>query len=87
MSEELPFLHRQQRAASVLRGHLGGCSRKGETNGTHTVVPKLVVDLGAHIDNAFSTSEQCTGAANKARRLNFMIKHYFEDLSKSDFIP
>ncbi len=58
-----------------------------EKNGTHTAVSKLVMDLGAHIDNVFSTSEQCTGAANKARRLNFMIKHYFEDLSKSDFIP
>ncbi len=35
----------------------------------------------------FSPSAQCTEAANKARRLIFMIRRSFQDLSKSAFIP
>ncbi len=35
----------------------------------------------------FSPSAQCTEAANKARRLIFMIRRSFQDLSKSSFIP
>ncbi len=36
---------------------------------------------------ALSPSAQCTEAANKARRLIFMIRRSFQDLSKSAFIP
>ncbi len=35
----------------------------------------------------FSPSAQCTEAANKARRLIFMIRRSFLDFSKSAFIP
>ncbi len=35
----------------------------------------------------FSPSAHCTEAANKARRLVFMIRRSFQDLSKSAFIP
>ncbi len=35
----------------------------------------------------FSLSAKCTEAANKARRLIFMIRRYFQDLSKLVFIP
>ncbi len=48
---------------------------------------KLVKDLGVQADNMFSSSAQCTEAANKARRLIFMIRITFQDLSKSTFIP
>ncbi len=48
---------------------------------------KLVKDLGVQTDNMFSPSAQCTEAANKARRLIFMIRRSFQDLSKSAFIP
>ncbi len=36
-----------------------------------TPLYKLVKDLGVQTDNIFSPSAQCTGAANKARRLIF----------------
>ncbi len=42
---------------------------------------------GVQTDNIFSPSAQCTEAANKARRLIFMIRRPFQDLSKSDFTP
>ncbi len=35
----------------------------------------------------FSPSAQCNEAANKAKRLIFMIRRPFQDLSKSAFIP
>ncbi len=35
----------------------------------------------------FSPSAQCIEAANKARRLIFMIRRSFQDPSKSAFIP
>ncbi len=37
--------------------------------------------------NIFSPSAQRTEAANKARRLIFLIRRFFQDLSKSAFIP
>ncbi len=57
-------------------------------SGTPIPVSKLVIDIGIQIDNnIFSPSAQCTEAANKARRLIFMIRHSFQVLSKSAFIP
>ncbi len=50
-------------------------------------VSKLVKDQGVRADNMPSPSAQCTEAANKARRLIFMIRRSFQDLSKSAFIP
>ncbi len=47
----------------------------------------IKADLGVQADNMFSHSAQCTEAANKARRLIFMNRHSFLDLSKSVFIP
>ncbi len=38
-------------------------------------------------DDIFSPSAQCTEDANKARRLVFMLRHSFQGLSKSAFIP
>ncbi len=35
----------------------------------------------------FSPIAQCTEAASKARRFIVMIRHFFQDLSKSDFNP
>ncbi len=37
--------------------------------------------------NYLSPSAQCTEAANKARRLIFIIRRSFQDLSKLAFIP
>ncbi len=58
-------------------------------NGSGTPIPvsKLAKDLGVRTDNMFSPFAQCTEAANKARRLIFMIRCSFVDLSKSAFIP
>ncbi len=44
-------------------------------------------DLGFQTDDMFPPSVQRTEAANKARRLIFMIKRSFQDLPKSTFIP
>ncbi len=55
--------------------------------GTCIPLSKLVKDLGVQTDNAFSPSAQCTEAANKGRRLIFMIRRSFQDLSKSAFMP
>ncbi len=56
-------------------------------SGTSIAVSTLVKDLGVQTDNMFSPSAQCTEAANKARRLIFMIRLSFQDLSTSAFIP
>ncbi len=58
-------------------------------DGSDTPIPvsNLVKDLGVQRDNMFSPSAQCTEAANKARRLIFMIRRSFQDLLKSAFIP
>ncbi len=55
-------------------------------NGSGTPIPvsTIVKDLGVQTDNMFSPSAQCTEAANKARRLIFMIGRSSQDLSKSD---
>ncbi len=37
--------------------------------------------------NAFSSSAKCTDAANKPRRHIFMIRLFFQDLSKQAFLP
>ncbi len=42
-------------------------------SGTPIPVSTIVMDLGVQTDNMFSPSTQCTAAANKARRLIFMI--------------
>ncbi len=46
---------------------------------------KLVKDLGVHTDNAFSPTAQSVEAANKIRRLIFLIRRFFQDLSKSAY--
>ncbi len=51
-------------------------------SGTPIPVSTLVKDLGVQADNMFSPSPQCTEAANKARQLIFMIRHFFQGLSK-----
>ncbi len=56
-------------------------------SGTPIAVSTIVKDLGVQTDNMFSPSAQCTAAANKARRLIFMIRRSFQDLSNSAFIP
>ncbi len=56
-------------------------------SGTPIPVSTLFKDLGVQTDNMFSPSAQCTEPANKARRLIFMIRRSFQDLSKSAFIP
>ncbi len=38
-------------------------------------------------ENMFFTSVQCIEAANKAKQLIFKIRHSFQDLSESAFIP
>ncbi len=53
---------------------------------TPTPVSKLVYELEVRTDNAFYPSAQCTEAANKVRRLIFMIRRSFQDLSKLVFI-
>ncbi len=50
-------------------------------------MPELAKDLGVQTENALSHSAQCATAANKARRLIFMIWHSFQALSKSSFSP
>ncbi len=50
-------------------------------------VSTLVKDQGVQTDNMFPPSAQGTESANKARRLIFMIRCSFQDLSKSAFIP
>ncbi len=56
---------------------------------SYTPIPvsKLDKDLVVQKDNMLSSSAKCTEAANKARRLIFMIGRSFQDLSKSAFIP
>ncbi len=58
-------------------------------DGSGTVIPvsKLVKDLGAQTDNMSSPSAQCSEAANKAKRLIFMIGRSLQDHSKSAFNP
>ncbi len=56
-------------------------------SGAPISVSTLVKDLGVQTDNMFSPSAQCTEAASKARRLIFMIRRSFQDLSKSAFLP
>ncbi len=56
-------------------------------SGTPIPVSTLVKDLGGQTDNLLSPSAQCSEAANKARRLIFMIRRSFQYLSKSAFIP
>ncbi len=58
-----------------------------DRSGTPIPVSKLLKDLGVQTANMFSPSAQCTEAANKARRLIFMTRCSFQDLSKSVFIP
>ncbi len=58
-----------------------------DVSGTPIPASSLIKDLGVQTDNMFSPSAQGTEAANKARRLIFMIKRSFQDLSKSAFIP
>ncbi len=58
-----------------------------DKSGTPIPVSTIVKDLGVQTDNMFSPSAQCTAAANKARRLIFMIRRSFQDLSKSAFMP
>ncbi len=57
--------------------------------GSGTAIPesKLIKDLGVQTDIMFSPFAQCTKAANKTRRLIFMIRRSFQDLSKSASIP
>ncbi len=43
--------------------------------------------LGVQTDNVFSPFAQSTAAANKARRLMFMIRRSFQYTSKSTFLP
>ncbi len=52
-------------------------------DGSSTPIPvsTLVKNLGVQTDNMFSPSAQCTEAANKARRLIFMIRRSFQGLS------
>ncbi len=52
-------------------------------SGTPIPLSKLVKDLGVQTDNMFSPSAQRTEAANKAKRLIFIIRRSFQDLSKS----
>ncbi len=56
-------------------------------SGTPIPVFKLAKDLGVETDDVFSPSAQCTEATQKARRLIFIIRRSFQDLSKSAFIP
>ncbi len=55
-------------------------------SGTPIPVSTLVKDLGVQTDNMFSPSVRCNEAANEARRLIFIIRLSFENLSKSAFI-
>ncbi len=55
-------------------------------SGTAIPVSKLFKDVGVQVDDLFSPSAQCTAATNKARRLIFMIRRSFQDLSKWAFI-
>ncbi len=48
---------------------------------------ELVKDLGALMDNSFSPSLHCKGAASKARRMLFMKRRSFSELSVSAFAP
>ncbi len=41
-----------------------------------------ILDLGVQAEKVFSPSAQCAEAANKARRLIFMMRRSFQDLSK-----
>ncbi len=57
-------------------------------SGTAILVFKLVKDLGVQTDNMSTLSTAlCTEAANKARRLIFMIRRFFHGLSKSAVVP
>ncbi len=55
-------------------------------SGTRKHVSKLVKDLEVQRGYVFSPSAQYTEAANKARLWIFMIRRFFQDLSKSVFI-
>ncbi len=49
-------------------------------------VSEISVHYILSTDDMFSPSAQCTDAVNKARRLIFMIRRSFQDLSKPAFI-
>ncbi len=49
-------------------------------------VSKLVKDEEVQTENMSSPSVQCTETANKARRLTFVIRRSFQDLSKTTFV-
>ncbi len=55
-------------------------------SGTPIPVSKLVRDLDVRSQNLSSPSAQCTEAVNNPRWLIVMIRHSFQDLSKSAFI-
>ncbi len=55
-------------------------------SGTQIPVSKLCNYLGVQTGNKFSPSVQCTEAVNKVRRVIFMIRRSFQNLSKSAFI-
>ncbi len=48
-------------------------------------VANVVKDLGVLMDDSFSPSSHCNEAASKARRMLFMIKRSFDELSVSAF--
>ncbi len=50
-------------------------------------VSNYVENLGFQAGNVLSPSAQCTDARTKARRLTFLTRRPFQDLSKSVFIP
>ncbi len=52
-------------------------------SGTAIRLSKLVKDLGVQTENMCCPSAQDTEAASKARRLIYMIRRPFQDLSKS----
>ncbi len=46
-----------------------------------------VRDLGVPLDTTFATSAHCIEAANTARRLLFLVRRSFCELSKTAFAP
>ncbi len=50
-------------------------------------VPVYINGLGLQTDSSFSSSVQCTNAADRGLRLIFLIRRSIQDLSKSAFIP
>ncbi len=56
-------------------------------SGTTISISEFVKDIGVQTNIMFPLSAKCTKAANKARRLIFMIRRSFQDLSRLGFIP